>query len=181
MRRITLVIFAGLAMAAGVAGAGQKVIAQDGGVIDNAVIAQAADQSTWVRVGLGAPLEVIADEDGDLHLPGLVVASYAILDAVTGDEVTAGSLQWQVPGAPADLVSGSWTATGGRLDLPCRGNERVIVSAPGYAPTAEQITADERRHTLLLHPQGALTLELEPPLEARMWLAREERINVTNL
>jgi len=181
MRRITLVVFAGLAMAAGVAGAGQKVIAQDGGVIDNAVIAQAADQSTWVRVGLGAPLEVIADDEGNLRLPSLAVASYAILDAVTGDEVTAGSLQWQVPGAPADLASGSWTATDGRLDLPCRGNERVIVSALGYAPTAEQITVDERRHTLLLHPQGALTLELEPPLEARMWLAREERINVTNL
>ncbi len=181
MRRITLVVFAGLAMGAGVAGAGQNVVAQDGGVIENAVIARATDHSTWVRVGLGAPLEVIADEEGNLHLPGLAVASYAVLDAVTGDEVTAGSLQWQVPGAPADLASGSWTATDGRLDLPCRGNERVIVSAPGYAPTAEQITVDGRRHTLLLHPQGALTLELEPPLEARMWLAREERINVTNL
>ena len=61
MRRITLIVFAGLALGAGVVGAGQTVIAHDGGVIDNAVIAQAGDHSTWVRVGLGAPLEVVAD------------------------------------------------------------------------------------------------------------------------
>ncbi len=181
MRRIILVILVGLAMVAGVAGAGQTVVAQDGTVIDDAVIAQTGNSSTWVRIGLGAPLEVIADEEGNLRLPNLPVASYTVLDAVTREEITAGSLRWHVPGAPAELAAGSWKATDGRLDLVCRGDERIVVSAPGYAPTAEQIIVDGRRHTLLLHAQGALTIELEPPLEARMWLAREERVNVTSL
>jgi protocatechuate 3,4-dioxygenase beta subunit len=181
MRRIMLAIFAGLAMAAGVVGAAQSVVAQDGAVIDDAVIAVGGNGSSWVRVGLGAPVEVVADEDGNLRLPNLAVANYAVLDAVTREEVTAGSLSWQVPGAPAELASGSWKTTKGRLDLLCRGDERIVVSAPGYAPTAEQITVDGRRHTLLLHPQEALTVELDPPLEARLWLAREERVNVTSL
>jgi protocatechuate 3,4-dioxygenase beta subunit len=179
MRRITLAIFAGLAMAAGVVGAAQPVVAQDGAVIDDAVIALAGNGSSWVRVGLGAPVEVVADEEGNLRLPNLAVANYAVLDAITREEVTAGTLSWQVPGAPAELASGSWSATDGRLDLLCRGDERIVVSAPGYAPTAEQITVDGRRHTLLLHPQEALTIKLEPPLEARLWLAREERVTVT--
>ncbi len=180
MRFKLLVIFAGLAMAAGVAGAAQSVVGQDGAVIDDAVIALAANGSSWVRVGLGAPVEVVADEEGILRLPNLAVAIYSVLDAVTREEITAGSLSWQVPGAPAELASGSWSTTDGRLDLLCRGDERIVVSAPGYAPTAEQITVDGRRHTLLLHPQEALTITLEPPLEARLWLAREERVNVTN-
>ncbi len=181
MRRIMLVVLAGLAMAAGVVGAAQPVVAQDGAVIDDAVIALASNGSSWVRVGLGVPVEVVADEEGNLRLPNLSVANYAVLDAVTREEVTAGSLNWNVPGAPAELASGSWSATDGHLDLLCRGDERIVVSAPGYAPTAEQITVDGRRHTLLLHPQEALTIKLEPPLEARLWLARQERVNVTNL
>jgi len=49
MRRTILVILAGLAMVAGVAGAGQTVVAQDGTVIDDAVVAQTGNGSTWVR------------------------------------------------------------------------------------------------------------------------------------
>jgi len=90
MRRTILVILAGLAMVAGVAGAGQTVVAQDGAVIDDAVIAQTGNGSTWVRIGLGAPLEVIADEEGNLRLPNLPVASYTVLDAVTREEIAAG-------------------------------------------------------------------------------------------
>jgi len=181
MKRIMLVIFAGLAMAAGVAGATQSVVAQDGTVIDGAIVVLAGNRSTWVRVGLGAPVEVTTDENGNLRLPNLAVANYAVLNAVTRGEITAGSLSWQVPGAPAELASGSWSTTEGALDLMCRGDERIVVSAPGYGSTTEQITADGRRHTLLLHPQEALTIKLEPALEARLWLAREERVNVTNL
>ena len=183
MRRITFVIFAGLAMVgAGVVGAGQTVIAQDGGVIDNAVIAQAGRS---VRPG-SASVSAHLSRSSPMRMGTSICQasrSPAMRSWMPSPEKRLPPVHCsgRSPGAPAELASGSWTATDGRLDLPCRGDERIVVSAPGYAPTAEQITVDGRRHTLLLHPQGALTIELEPPLEARMWLAREERINVTNL
>jgi len=181
VRRAMFVVFAGLAMTAQVAVAGPPVISQDGSAIDNAVTLQADNGASWVRVGVGAPLEVIPDDQGSLRLPELVTAQYIVMDAISGEPVRAGSLRWQVAGAPKQLKQAPWRAADGQLDFLCRGNERVVVTAPGYAPTAELVAADGRRHTVLLQPQSTLTIALEPASEARMWLAREDRINVTNL
>ena len=40
------------------------------------------------------------------------------------------------------------------------------------------MVADGRRNKVLLHPRGAVTIELEPATDALMWLAREDQIDV---
>jgi len=180
MKRTTIVIFAGLAMAVGFAAFGTEVIAPDGSVVSDVLTVPAGDGTTWVRVGLGAPVAVAPNAENKLQLPGLAMAGYLVQDAVSGEPIEEGSLSWQVAGAPDELANASWK-TGGLLDLRCRGDERVIFSAPGYAPTADRVVADGRRHTVLLQPQAAITIELEPAIEARMWLAREDQIDVLTL
>jgi protocatechuate 3,4-dioxygenase beta subunit len=181
MKRSTIVIFAGLAMAVGSAVFGGEVVAPDGSAISDVLTAPAGGGTTWVRVGLGAPIAVTPNADGKLHLSDLVSAEYLVQDAVSGKPIEEGSLRWQVPGAPDELVSAPWHRTDGHLDLPCRGGERVVISAPGYAPTPTRVVVDGRRHTVLLQPRGAVTIELEPAIEAQMWLAREDQIDVLTL
>ncbi len=181
MKGTTVVIFAGLAMAVGIAAFGTEVIGPDGTVLSDVLTVPAGDDTTWVRVGLGAPVAVVPDAEGNLQLPSLATADYLVQDAVSGEPIENGSLSWQVAGAPDELASATWSNAGGLLDLGCHGDERVIFSAPGYAPTADRVVADGRRHTVLLQPQGAITIELDPAIEARMWLAREDQIDVLTL
>ncbi len=181
MKRTTVVIFAGLAMAVGFAAFGTEVIAPDGTVLSDVLTVPAGDGTTWVRVGLGAPVAVAPNAENKLQLPGLATAGYLVQDAVSGEPIGEGSLSWQVVGAPEELAEASWRNAGGLLDLSCRGDERIIFSAPGYAPTTDRVVADGRRHTVLLQPQAAITIELEPAIEARMWLAREDQIDVLTL
>jgi protocatechuate 3,4-dioxygenase beta subunit len=181
MKRTTIVIFAGLAMLVGFTASAQEVIAPDGTVISDVTTARSADGTTWARVGVGAPVATVPASEGKLLLQSLANAGYAIQDEVSGEPIEEGLLTWQVPGAPEELSVASWRAAGGLLDLPCRGDERAIFEAPGYAPTFVRIAADGRRHAVLLRPQGAATIELEPAIEARMWLAREDQINVLTL
>jgi len=181
MKRTTVVIFAGLAMAVGIAAFGTEVIAPDGTTLSDVLTVPAGDGTTWIRVGLGAPVAVAPNAENKLQLPDLATAGYLVQDAVSGEPIENGSLSWQVAGAPDELTNATWRKAGGLLDLGCRGGERVIFSAPGYAPTADRVVADGRRHTVLLQPQGAITIELEPAIEARMWLAREDQIDVLTL
>jgi protocatechuate 3,4-dioxygenase beta subunit len=181
MKRTTVVIFAGLAMAVGIAAFAQEVIAPDGTVLSDVLTVPAGNGTMWVRIDLGAPVAVAPDTEGRLQLQGLAMAGYLVQDAVSGEPIENGALSWQVPGAPDELSNATWSKAGGLLDLACRGDERVIFSAPGYAPTADRVVADGRRHTVLLQPQGAITIELEPAIEARMWLAREDQIDVLTL
>jgi len=181
MKRTTIVIFAGLAMLVGFAASGQQVTAPDGTVLSEVVTAPAADGTTWVRVGAGAPVAAVPDGAGKLLLQSLASASYLVQDGVNSEPIENGSLTWLVPGAPEELSVSAWRAPNGLLDLPCRGGERVVVSAPGFAPTPLRVVTDGRRHAVLLQPQGTVTIELEPAIEAQMWLAREDRINVLTL
>ncbi|MBD3856787.1 MAG: hypothetical protein IFK92_09745 [Acidobacteria bacterium] len=144
MKRTTVVIFAGLAMAVGFAAFGTEVIAPDGTTLSDVLAVPAGDGTTWVRVGLGAPLAIVPNAENKLQLPSLAMAGYLIQDAVSGEPIENGSLSWQVAGAPDELANASWK-TGGLLDLACRGVERIIFSAPGYAPTADRVVADGRR------------------------------------
>jgi hypothetical protein len=119
--------------------------------------------------------------EGKLVVSDLTVARYLARDAVTGDPIEEGSLHWQVAGAPQEITGAAWRRADGHLDLPCRGGEKVHFSAPGFAPTAVRVTTDGRRHTVLMQPRGAATIKLEPEIEAQMWLAREDRIDVLTL
>ncbi len=181
MKRTTVVIFAGLAMAVGIAAFGTEVAAPDGTALSDVLTVPAGDGTTWVRVGLGAPVAVAPNAENKLQLPELAMAGYLVQDAVSGEPIENGSLSWQVKGAPDELSNATWRHSGGLLDLECRGDERIIFSAPGYAPTADRVVADGRRHTVLLQPQGRITIELEPAIEAQMWLAREDQIDVLTL
>ena len=147
MKRSTVVIFAGLAMAVGVAAFGTEVIAPDGTVISDVLMVPSDNGATWVRVGLGAPIAVTPNAENKLQLPGLTETGYLVQDAVSGEPIEKGSLAWQVAGAPVELANATWSHADGHLDLACRGDERVIFSAPGYAPTTERVVADGRRHT----------------------------------
>jgi protocatechuate 3,4-dioxygenase beta subunit len=181
MKRSSIVIFAGLAMMVGAAASAQLLIAPDGAVIEGAIMAPAGNGMTWVRVGLGAPILMTPESNGDLRLSDLSTAEYLVLDAATGEPITTGSLSWQVPGAPEALQSAAWNTADGRLDFPCRGGEQIVFSAPHYAPASESVVTDGRRHPVLLQPRGEVTIELEPEIEAQLWLAREDRIDVLNL
>jgi hypothetical protein len=181
MKRPTIVILAGLAMAVGVAAFGAEVIAPDGAIITDVLKAPAADGATWVRVGLGAPFAVTPDADGNLRVPHLASAAFLVQDALSGNPIETGSLTWQVPGVPQSIIGAEWRGSGGRLDLPCRGGEKVVFSAPGYAPAVAHVEADGRRHTVLLQPRGTVIIELKPATEARMWLAREDQIDLLTL
>ena len=147
MKRSTIVIFAGLAMAVGVAAFGTEVIAPDGTIISDVLTVPSDNGPTWVRVGLGAPIAVTPNAENKLQLPGLTEAGYLVQDAVSGEPIEEGSLSWQVAGVPDELANASWLRTDGLLDLVCSGGERVVFSAPGYAPTADRVVADGRRHT----------------------------------
>jgi hypothetical protein len=103
------------------------------------------------------------------------------MDAISGEPVQSGSLRWQVAGAPKNLKKAPWRSADGHLDFLCRGDERIVVSASGYAPTAVLVSADGRRHSVLLQPQAKLRVAIEPATEALMWLAREDRVKVTTL
>jgi len=180
MKRTTVVIFAGLAMAVGFAAFGTEVIGPDGTTLSDVLTVPAGDGTTWIRVGFGAPIAISPNAENRLQLPNLAMAGYLVQDAVSGEPIESGSLSWQVAGAPDELANASWK-NGGLLDLRCRGDERIIFSARGYAPTIDRVVVDGRRHTVLLQPQGAITIELEPAVEARMWLAREDQIDVLTL
>ena len=180
MKRSTLVIITGLAMAAGMAAAGPTVVGPDGAAIDDAAMAVSAGRN-WVRVGLGAPLAVEAGANGEIRLPELASASLTVLDALSGEPVTSGSLSWRIEGAPRELTEAAWSSADGTLDLPCRGDEQLAVAAPGYAPASLHAQTDGRRHAVVLTPRGELSLELQPAVEARLWLARQDRINATHL
>lgn len=180
MKGRKLVIIAGLAMVAGVAASEQLVIGAEGTIIHDGAAVVSTD-GAWVRVGLGAPLAVTADANGALRLPELATATYAVLDAATGEPIEGGSLSWRIEGAPAELSEIAWSSSAGRLDLPCRGDELVVVTAPGYATESVRTQVDGRRHTVLLTPRGALSVELQPAVEGNLWLARQDQINVTHL
>lgn len=180
MRRTTRVFLAGLAMVTGAADAGQPVVAHDGTPIENAVIAKDRKGISWIRVGAGAPFEIAADSRGDLRLPDVVTAQYVVMDAISGEPVRSGSLRWQIAEAPIEIKRLTWRSADGRLDLICRGNERMVVTAPGYAPTPVLVVVDGRRHPVLLQPQNKMTVALEPAAKALMWLAREDQVNFTN-
>ncbi len=181
MKRSTIVIFAGLAMAVGIASFAAEVVAPDGSAVADVLTRPAGNGATWVRVGLGAPLLITPNADGNLPLPGLAKAALLIQNASSGEPIEGGSLSWKVPGAPPEIADATWRDGKGRLDLSCRGGEKVVFQAPGYAPTATRVVADGRRHTVLLQPQGSAVIELEPAIEARMWLAREDEIDVLTL
>ena len=144
MKRSTIVIFAGLAMAVGVAAFGTEVIAPDGTVLSDVRTVPARDGTTWVRIGLGAPVAVTPNAENQLQVPGLAQAGYLVQDAVSGEPIEEGSLSWQLAGVPEDLANATWRRSGGILDLACRGDERIIFSAPGYAHTTVRVTADGR-------------------------------------
>jgi hypothetical protein len=181
MKRTTLVIFAGLAVLTGFTASGQEVTAPDGTIIPDVETALAGDGTTWVRVGFGAPIAVVPDSEGRIQLQSLARAGYLARDGISGEPIEDGTLTWQVPGAPESLSTATWRAPDGLLDLPCRGDERVVVEATGYAPIPVRVVADGRRHAVLLQPRGTVTIELEPKTEARMWLAREDQIDVLTL
>jgi protocatechuate 3,4-dioxygenase beta subunit len=181
MKRTTIVIFAGLAMAVGTAAFAQEVIGPDGTVLSGVLTANAKDGTTWVRVDHGAPVAIKPNAEGKLQLPDMVVAGYLVQDQVSREPVEGGSLTWLDSGAPDALTVADWNERGGMLDISCRGGERVMFSAPGYGPTPVRLVADGRRHTVLLQPQASVTIELDPAIEARMWLAREDQIDVLTL
>ena len=157
MKRSTIVIFAGLTMVVGIASFAAEATAPDGSVLSDVRTAVADDGTTWVRVGLGAPIAITPSAEGALQLPGLAQAAWLVQDGLSGEPVTDGSLSWKIAGAPDELTEVSWHAENGFLDLPCRGGERVLVSAPGYAPIPTRVAADGRRHTVLLQPRAAAT------------------------
>ncbi|MFV2073711.1 MAG: carboxypeptidase regulatory-like domain-containing protein [Thermoanaerobaculales bacterium] len=181
MRGTTLVVATAMAMVVGVVTAGQPVIARDGSVLGGVVTAPAAGGGTWVRVGLGAPIELAPEDDGTLRLPALGTAELVVLNGVTGEPVSAGSLSWRCPEAPPGLLAADWSAPEGRLDLACRGGEILKISAPGFAPVTQRMNPDGRRHAVLLQPTGTLLLELRPAAEGLLWLTRDDRINATHL
>jgi protocatechuate 3,4-dioxygenase beta subunit len=164
MRSATLVIITGLAVAVGALGTGE-----------------CGDGDGWTRVGHGAPVRLApgVSEASEAPVPG--AAAYAVLDESTGAPVRSGTLSWLVAGAPSELTEVSWSSENGHLDLPCLGGETFIVAAPGYAPRTAVTVIDGRRHSLLLTPRGDLKLSLRPATAARLWLARQDRINVTHL
>lgn len=180
MKHTTLVIVAGLAMVAAVSAAGQTVINADGTAVHD-VLSVPADTGAWVRVGLGAPLFIGSDGAGNLQLPALSVSQLIVLDAADNRPVEAGSLSWSVAGAPEDLTAAAWTSVEGHLDVSISGEAELTVSAPGYQSKTIVPQADGRRHPVLLKPLGDLRIELQPATEARLWLARQDRINVTSL
>ena len=100
MKRTTVVIFAGLALAVGFAAFGTEVIAPDGTVLSDVLTVPAGDGTTWVRVGLGAPIAVTPNAENKLQLPALATAGYLVQDAISGEPIDEGSLSWQVAGAP---------------------------------------------------------------------------------
>lgn len=180
MKHTTLVIFAGLAMAAAVAADGQTVIDQGGAPVED-VLTVGTNAGAWVRPGLGVPLLLTPDGAGNLVLPALSTAQLVVLDAATNQPIVAGSLRWETQGAPRELTEASWASPTGRLDLACPGTERLTVSAPGYASATITTPTDGRRHPVLLAPQGNLRIELQPATAARLWLARQDEITVTSL
>jgi protocatechuate 3,4-dioxygenase beta subunit len=181
MKHSTLAIFAALAVAAAVVANAQSVQAPDGTVLEGAPTVPASGGMVWVRAGLGVPLLMAPDGSGSLQLPELDSARVLLLDGVSSEPVTDGTLTWVVPDAPAELVNSQWHAAGGSLDLPCRGGETLEFRAAGYAEASYHVILDGRRHTVLLQPVGALTVKLQPSTEARLWLAREDSIDVANL
>jgi len=181
VRGTTLVVAAALAMVAGVVTAGQPVIDHDGLVLTEVVTAPAAGGGTWVRIGLGAPIELPAGNDGELRLPVLETAALVVLNAITGEPISAGSLSWRRPEAPPELLAAEWRAPDGRLDLPCRGGEKLVIAAPGFAPVTKRMSPDGRRQAVLLRPTATLLLELQPATKGHLWLAREDRINANHL
>ena len=180
MKHTTLVIVAGLAMVAAVAGAGQPVLNSDGTTAHD-VLTVTTDAGVWVRTGLNAPVLVRPDAAGDLQLPALATAHHVVLDAATNKPIAAGSLSWQVANAPGELTDATWESADGALDFAATGTEQLTVTAPGYQPKTFVPQTDGRRHPVLLTPLGDLRIELQPATEARLWLARQDQINVTSL
>ena len=110
------------------------------------------------------------------------MAGYLVQDAVSGEPIENGSLSWQVVGGSRRAHQRNLAQKpAASSTLGAAVASESSFSAPGYAPTADRVVADGRRHTVLLQPQGAITIELEPAIEARMWLAREDQIDVLTL
>jgi len=164
-----------LALAAGGVGAAPQVVGPDDAVLDGAKVSGDGD-AFWVGDGPHLPLRLGTDGDGALHRPALAVARLLVLDAASGRPVTAGRLRWLVAGAPEELAVVDWSAAGGRLDLGCRGGERVEISADGFRATTTVLSDDGRRQALPLEPSGALELQLTPPAAGRLWLAAETEV-----
>jgi len=180
MKLTTFVIIAGLTTVAAMAGAGQTVIHADGTTALD-VLTVPTNAGVWVRSGPGEPILVQPDEAGNLQLPTLSTAHNVVLDAATNKPIATGNLTWEIADAPRELIAASWNSSDGNLDLVCSGAERLTVSAPGYGATTFIPQIDGRRHPVLLTPRGDLKIELQPATEARMWLARQDQINVTSL
>jgi protocatechuate 3,4-dioxygenase beta subunit len=181
MRTSTIFTVIVLTIAVGGVASEVEVVTPEGTVLPDVLTSPAADGTVWVRVGVGAPVAIAPTADGKLVVSGMTVARYLVQDGSTGRPIEDGFLRWQVAGAPNEVTDAPWHQANGHLDLPCRGGEKIVFSAFGYAPTAARVTADGRRHTVLMQPRGAATIELEPAVEARMWLAREDRIDVLTL
>ena len=164
MKRTTIVIFAGLTMAVGIAAFATEVTAPDGTVIPNVLTAAAEDGTTWARVDLGAPVAIKPNADGKMQLPHMTVAGYLIQDQISREPIDGGSLNWLVPGAPKTLTQTDWKSSGGTLDISCLGGERVEFSAPGYASTSVRLVTDGRRHTVLMQPQATVDFLFKPML-----------------
>jgi protocatechuate 3,4-dioxygenase beta subunit len=168
-RRITGVT-AFIVLAAAALGAAPQVLDASGRVVERAEVVSSSD-GAWVRTGPGVPVRVEGGGDAVVRVPELTTARLLVLDAATGDPVTAGRLRWLGTGAPKQLSRVRWTAHGGRLDLPCLGGETLRVAAPGYRPALVAVEPGARRHTVLLEPRGDLEIAIRPATAGTLWLA----------
>ena len=183
MRRLTAGrgagLVAGLVLTVAGAAADPRVVDPDDRVVDRAVVVEDGGR-TWVRDGFNLPLELEPDADGLLRLPPFATSRLLVLDAATGKPVTAGRLRWVGAGIPEPVAEAAWSARAGRLDLGCRGHQRVVLLVDGYRPATAGLEIDGRRRTVLLEPSGNLDLRLRPPAAGTLWLAARTDISVVN-
>ncbi|MGD8439841.1 MAG: carboxypeptidase-like regulatory domain-containing protein [Holophagae bacterium] len=175
MHRRIAGLTASVALAAVGVFAAPQVLGPDGRTVDRATVISGTG-STWVRQGAGVPVRVPDAGGAVLRLPELATARLLVLDAATGEPLTAGRLRWLGIDAPDTAAATRWMAPAGRLDLPCFGGESVSIGARGYRPTTITVDVEPRRHTVLLEPNGTLDLELRPPAAGRLWLARADDV-----
>ncbi len=165
-------------VAAGVL-ASPQVLGPDNRVLDDATIVADAD-TYWVRDGANLPILLTPNADDHLRFPDLSIARLLVLDSVTGQSIPSGELRWVSPDIPESIATMSWTARSGQLDLGCRGDEPVELSAVGYRPQTVTLHPENRRKAILLDPHGDLRISIKPPTNGRLWLAAEQEISVVS-
>lgn len=157
--------------------ASPEVFGPDNQALDGATVVVDAG-SFWVRDGVNLPVVLAPNADNRLRFPDLPVAHLLALDSVTGKSIPSGRLRWVGPDIPESLSAIAWSARDGRLDLGCRGGERVELSAIGYRPVIVTLEPQNRRKTILLEPHGDLRISVKPPAEGLLWLAADSEISV---